>query len=668
MTSLEFSQLSLDQQESFINNGGTISPSVSNVSEEQKEQAVSPTDTNYTQSTSEVSGFPSEQPASSLSPLRVEIAPAGGGTTDHNTIAIENNVNDFTSVKADEPLLESPHILDTPPVQPPTYIQNEDDGVMISDPVDLLYLVDKDIQSGRVTLHAWQVRFMLDFALSVHNDQFPFQAAMKACNGSGKDKYVIAACAVWICMRYKNTTCPVTSSSGFQLDNQTCKHTRRLCEAVNRYFSLELWDCKYRSYTFRFDEIDNEFNSQILCYATDEPGKAEGFHPVESGKRMAIFLSEDKTIPDDINDAINKCTGYTHRVHASTPGKSHGHFFDYCTMAVPRVAVKSVKDIGKSDWILYHVNSDMCPHLGGEEYKERAARNIPGGRNSPAYKSQVDAEFGGDDGEMTVIPYTYVWQATRNTHGTKWHTEEFNEGGLDLADGGDETALAIRNGNKLLKMIPFKFNNSQDTIAFLIEKFKENGLQSEKALIRGDCVGIGKPILDQLVRMGWRNIRYVDSRAKAYKPTVYKNRNSEIWFHVRRLLEVHALILFEDRELEKQLGSRHYKLMNGKIHQMLSKIEEKKLGFPSPDRADAFNLAFWNYRPDFIELDATVTEESELPFTIEEVEEVVKGAFTLKQWANGDKKRPMKREHDDLSDIREQLALANKQRRESITI
>lgn len=607
MTKEEFSILSPDAQEAFINDGGLISLPVC-ISTEVKEQAGEV----VTVQPQEVSGFSSSQPVSP------------------------------------SPVIE---------------VSNKDDGILIDTPVDLLFLVDPEVIKGRehggVDLEKWQVQFMLDFAKSHHNQDNPFQAVVRACNGSGKDKYVIAACAVWICMRYKNTTCPVTSSSGFQLDNQTCKHTKRLCEAVNRYFCLELWDCKYRNYTFRFDEKDNEFNSQILCYATDEAGKAEGFHPVEFGKRMAIFLSEDKTIPDEINNAVNKCTGYTHRVHASTPGKSYGHFHDYCRMAVSRSAIKSIKEVGPTDWIEYHVTSDMCPHLG-LNYKEKVAKNIPGGATSSAYKSQVDAEFGSDDGEMTVIPFTYIWQAARNTFKREWIREEHNQAGLDLSDGGDETALAIRNGNKLLKMIPFKFDNTEDTVSFLVEKFKENELTHSEALIRGDCVGMGKPILDRLVRMGWKNIRYADSRAKAYKPTVYKNRNVEVWFHTRLLLERKELILFIDSILEKQLGSRHYKLMDGKIHQMLSKIEEKKLGIQSPDRADAFNLAFWNYKSSLIEEEIT-EENSPLEWAKDEEEEV-KGSFTMKGWSKINRNYHPRDRVDDLSELKEELRLANKQR------
>ncbi len=611
MTKQEFFQLPLEEQEFFINNGGIISADVG------------PADNQVGEVTSlgqgipqVVSGFSASQPDISISK--------------HSIIT-------------------GPDICD---------------GLLIKDPIDLLYLVDTEIQlgaaNGGVDLASWQIQIMLDFADSRHNQDFPFQAVVRACNGSGKDKYVIAACAVWVCMRYKNTVCPVTSSSGFQLDTQTCKHTKRLCEAVNRYFGIELWSCNYRKYVFQFDLSDHEFDSEILCYATDEPGKAEGFHPVGRGKKMCIFASEDKTIPDEINAALNKCTGYTHRVHASTPGKSFGHFYDYCQMAVMRKALKDIKAIDSSDWIQYHITGAMCPYRG-KNARKLAIMNTPGGENSSAVRSQEDAEFSADDGEMVVIPFTYIWQAARNTFNTSWLVADHNSAGLDLSDGGAETSLAIRNGNKLLKVIPFKFDNTEDTVDFLVKKFIEFELNNNESRINGDCIGIGKPILDRLKRLGWKNIRYFDSRAAAYNPGVYKNRNSEMWFNFRKLILQKEITLLQDKVLEKQLGTRHYKLMDGKIHQMLSKVEEKKLGNPSPDRADSVMYCFSDYKSTHLEEEVV---EDNLPFKIVETEQESKFDFDMRVWAKGQKdSNTCHSELPDVDDIRKELALANRRRK-----
>jgi len=468
------------------------------------------------------------------------------------------------------------------------------DGFEFEDPIELLMFLDEDVSSGRVKLHPWQIQIMLDFAKGGMTDEFPFQAVVRACNGSGKDKYVIAPCAVWLCMRYTQARCVITSASGDQLDNQTDAYIYQLCHAANRKIAPNIWKLNYRYYECLATQ------SPMKLFATDEAGKAEGYHPLGHGKKMAIFMSEAKSVPNEINVAINKCTGYTHRVHVSTPGSNIGHFYDYCqpTNSVMRSDIKDVYDVRPIDYIQYHITAFQCSHLS-RNYIEQCKRDLPGGENGAAFRSQVLAEFGTTE-EQVAIPAHYVQLAVRKP--AVHIKENFNTAGLDLSDGGDETVLSVRNGNKHIHLDCFKFDNTEDTVIYLDEKFRDYGLDNPESLIFGDAGGIGKPILDRLYRMGWHNIRYIDNRHKAFKPKIYKNRNSEIWFSIRLLFERNEIIPIEDLKLVTQLCNRHYKIVNGAIHQMLTKQEEKAKGFPSPDRADSFNLCFWNYKSTFVEI------------------------------------------------------------------
>lgn len=521
----------------------------------------------------------------------------GGGE-----ISSDNNLGQVDNIPAEVPLHPSERDAgvtvfppDSQPAQPrfvdgvPNY-----DGIMIDDPIDLLFMLDEEIAEGTVKLHDWQVQILLDFARNGSSDKKPYQGVVQAANGSGKDKYIIAACCVWLCMRYRGTVCPITSASGAQLDRQTCRYIRYLAEKVNKRFGAELWDIKYREYTLDFSKLYPDWaeRSSIYCFATDEAKKAEGYHPNSFGAKMGIFVSEDKSIPDDINAALNKCTGYTHRLHVSTPGLPLGHFYNYCTLSVDRKKLKSFSELTAIDWVKYHVTAFDCPHISAD-YIEQMKRDLPGGEHGAAYKSQVLAEFGVTD-EMVVIPYTYVWQAFEKK--ISHISSNFNTGGLDLSDGGDETVLVIRNGNKHIATVPFRFDNTADTILFLEDKFNEYELMTVDSPIYADCGGLGKPILDQLVRRGWKNIRYVDNRNTPYQPRTYLNRGAELWFHVRKLMECNEIILRKEQTLITQLSSRYYKINANGIHQLVSKIESRSKGYPSPDRADAFILAFWDYR------------------------------------------------------------------------
>ena len=545
----------------------------------------------------------------------------------------------------------------SPPL-PPTF-----DGLDIKDPVELLVLLDENILKGDTKLHDWQIQFMIDFADHRHTKENPFQAVVQACNSSGKDKYIIAACAVWLCMRHKEVECPITSSSGNQLDNQTGAHIDRLCNKANAVFG-PLWKINYRYYEFKhIGDLGQPMPSKLKLFATDEAGKAEGYHPVDAGKKMAIFTSETKSIPEDITEALERCTGFTHRVDASSPGAAVGYFYNTCSAGLPREEIDDIKALSSVQIILYKVTAYQCSHITVSEI-ERIAAKLPGGKNNQVFKSSVLAEFGSTD-EMVVIPSNFVWRAVENLPKRKeifniiWRQEDHNEAGLDLSDGGAETVLAVRNGNKLIGLEAFRFDDTEDTIDYLEELFKKWHLTSKDALIRGDYCGMGGPMLRSLKRRKWSNIRFIDSRNKAAEPKTYANRGTELFFNVRELFQNKDIIISYDKLLIDQLCTRYYKLREGSIHQLLTKLEQRTKGFPSPDRADAVNLAFWNYKTNLV-----IDEEADAPF--EEPEVIVKplvGDFDLKAWAYNDVRKhsidhaPLQ----DVEDLHEQLAQINQQ-------
>ena len=548
----------------------------------------------------------------------------------------------------------------------------EFDGLDIKDPVELLILLDENILSGETKLHDWQIRFMLDFADPRHDKRNPFRGVVQACNGSGKDKYIIAACAVWICMRYKEVECPITSSSGDQLDNQTGAHIDRLCHKSNARFG-KLWKIQYRYYEFlHTGELGNPTPSKLKLFATDEPGKAEGYHPVDAGKKMAIFTSETKSIPEDITSALTRCTGYTHRVDASSPGLASGYFYETCTSAIPREELDDIKALTSVQTILYKVTAYQCSHILPEEIEAFAA-SLPGGKNNQVFRSGMLAEFGSTD-MMVVIPSAFVWRAIENLPKRKqgfkiqWIQEEHNSAGLDLSDGGAETVLATRNGNKLLNLDAFKLDDTEDTIDYLEELFNKRGLRHKNALIKGDYCGLGGPMLRALKRRGWSNIRFIDSRNASRQPKTYANLGTELFFHLRNLLEQNGIILFYDKLLIDQLCTRYYKLSVKLIHQLLSKLEQRSKGYPSPDRADALNLCFWDYK-------APIAPEDIIPPFEDKDEELdtrkekISGDFDMLVWA-GRKQSSYTVSHveqDNLDDLREELTAYNKQFKQLVT-
>lgn len=508
----------------------------------------------------------------------------------------------------------------------------------------MLLFVDDALLDGSIELHPWQVKIHKDFA-NESTSNSPFQAVLRTCNGAGKDRVIIAPCATWLATRFPYTTCVVTSASGTQLDRQTNAYIKQICEAINKKFGQEIWKINYRHY----ENLVNK--STIELFVTDEAGRAEGWHPVVPNAHLGIFTSETKSIPEEIFHALARCTGFTKRLDCATPGLPMGHFFNRWT---------------SGNWKKYHITAYDCPHLS-REYIEQCRVDY-GGESSALFKSMVLAEFGSTD-DMVVIPYHRVWNAI---HGSKvpHFREPYNTAGLDLSAGGDETTLAIRNGNKLLHIFGWRFDDTSKTVDHLERLFKDYGLDKPEALIFGDAGGLGKPILDELRnRRGWRNIRYFLNQGTPRDTRVYNNRITESWFNLGKLMEGGELLLLDEERLKRQLSTRYYKQTDTNKIALESKIQARAKGHPSPDRAEAVVLAFSNYKT---KLGDEPLKEDELPMPALPKREEQAQNFTLKEHA-----KKQSGEHDMYSryyggntpnidardDLRQQLKQWNEQHR-----
>ena len=439
-------------------------------------------------------------------------------------------------------------------------------NIQFKDPYEMLTVIDDDILEGRISLHKWQREILEDYG-KPSNASKPFKAAVRAANGSGKDQFVIAPCALWTCMASANAVSIVTTASGNQLDRQTDKYIKQLMNTINKMFGTQVWKMNYRHYT-------NLLNgSTIELFVTDEAGRAEGWHPVVPGGELAIFVSEAKSVPDDIFTALARCTGFTKRVDVSSPGPPSGHFYNMCT---------------GGNWKQYHVTAFDCPHLS-EEYINEIKDSY--GETSALYKSMIMAEFGGMD-EQVVINHQKLVDLDK--HEIEHLEEEYNVAGLDLSAGGDEQVLVIRNGNKTLAVEAFNFRDTVALINHLEHLFRKYKLDHEQSVIYGDAGGLGKPILDQL-KANW-NIVYVLNQAKPYNNLAYLNRGAELWFSVGKLIEYGEIMVPRESKLRKQLASRYFVVTPQNKLQLESKKQARSKGHVSPDRADAFVLAFADYR------------------------------------------------------------------------
>lgn len=464
---------------------------------------------------------------------------------------------------------------------------------LFDNPSELAALVDDSILSGQVKIYPWQMRIHRDFAVP-STEENPFKAVVRAANGSGKDKMAIAPCVVFLGTKYVLSNSVVTSSSGTQLDTQTDTYINQLCNGINRKFGEEIWKCNYREY------LNLKTGSVINLFATDEPGRAEGAHPITHNGQMGIFASEAKTIPDKMFEAFARCNGFTKRLDVSSPGICFGHFYDVCTR----------KELG---WKEYHITAFDCPHVSKASIDYIRLKY---GESSALFRSMILAEFGVQDGELLVISAEKLHRLFKLCSSMERITEKFNTAGLDLSAGSAETVLAIRNGNKLLALEAFQIADTSKMIRHLEGLFRKYDLISHEATVRADSGGLGKPIIDQLRDRGWKNVTYVMNQWEPRDKIAYANLGTENWFRFARLVEeMEVIIPFRDDVLEKQLLSRYYKLRPDNSFILESKIQARAKGRQSPDRGDALVLAFSNYVPSYLEREHRKTQDVPIEMT-----------------------------------------------------
>lgn len=457
----------------------------------------------------------------------------------------------------------------------------------LTTPALFLAFFTREIADGVVSLHQWQREVNEDLAPSVvPTSQKPLKYYLVAANGSGKDAFVIAPFVAWFCFSKIQSRCIITSSSGGQLTAQTETYIKNLCESVNKFFGTTVFRIRQRYIKCLAT------GSEIRMFATDEAGKAEGYHPIKPNAEMAIVKNESKSIDELIHKALKRCTGYNYWLEISSPGTVSGSFYYAVT----------TESWGKGR----KITSFDCPHISNEE---READKIELGEESAEYRSKHLAEFTSTDSDV-VVPLDVVQRCLKFPPRSKVKGWE-KRVGIDLAAGGDETALCYTQGAEIIKENWFREKDTTIT-AERIERWLIDIVQVPKdhPHLYADDGGIGHAIIDMLVRRGWK-IRRVLNQSAAYNKKRYGNRGAEMWFNVKRILEecVFDITKLSEKTIT-QLGTRKYKQVEGGRMFLQSKKQMKSEGFPSPDRADAFILSFIGLTIlDFIDAVVTVEED-----------------------------------------------------------
>lgn len=237
----------------------------------------------------------------------------------------------------------------------------EVEATFINFAVEVLGFVIDEPKHGERDLYWWQTDCITLFDVIAVKMVL---ASLCTPNGSGKSSVVIPILVLGLLYFYPRAKIVLTTADGKQLDGQ-------VMPALNDH------KAKFPEWTFIEREIRTPSGGRFIAFTTDESGRAEGWHKYnDDDGPLLIIVDEGKSVPEQIYQAIDKCT-YNGLLITSSPGKMTGYFYD-----------SQFKDDLGFDVI--RIGLKDCPHITQDKI-DRIIRKW--GPNSPYTRSTLHGEF-----------------------------------------------------------------------------------------------------------------------------------------------------------------------------------------------------------------------------------------------------------------------------------
>ena len=406
-------------------------------------------------------------------------------------------------------------------------------------------------QLGERSLYDWQIDCLEAIGLQEHGGP---PVAIAAANGSGKTAKIVASAICWFLSRYPQGQVVVTSGSFRQVEKQL-------------WPALRVHAQRFPGWTFLQTELKTPEGGFALGFSTDDPDRAEGWHPKQAGGTDPVFIivDEAKTVPDGVFEAFDRCTR-VFQLWLSSPGKPWGQFYE---------AFHSTR---RHFWTR-KVRSDECPHIDPAKRLRDLERY---GIDHPVFRSMHDAEFTEDSDRLILSPE----RLARSLDGQPQEDKRGDAVAFcDFAAGRDENVLAIRRGNSVRIKRAWIEKDTMQAAREFVHLCIGEGLSASQ--VWGDADGLGTAMIDAMAELGFRVNRFHGGRP-ATEASQYANLIGEVWHVGAREIERGRINLGQlDPVTFKQLTNRKSEWSDNGRLRAESKDKMRSEGRHSPDRADA---------------------------------------------------------------------------------
>lgn len=396
----------------------------------------------------------------------------------------------------------------------------------------------------------------------------------------------LAVAALWFYCSFPRARVVLTAVKASQIDEVIWKEVRRIYRGAKLPLGGTLYDLARSG-------LRAEDDRQIWGITARD---GEGLAGI-SGPNILVLTDEASGIPEKFFEVLGSSLagsgGTARKCYISNPTKTTGEFFKSHT-------------VNAHLFNCIHVSSEDTPNargtgeipgLAGPEWI--AEKQIEYGADSALYRVRVKGEFVENEAGQ-IISVALLSEAE-----ARW-SETVASGrlciGVDPAgdgEGGDESAFAVRRGNKVLKIFARRSITPAGILTEILGIIREHSRpRDEPAIVSLDVEGvIGGNVAGVLIgHLAQSPDAFELSRVKAStklpRPPFERIRDA-LWGNLLRWLEDGGAIP-EDVKLANELTYAKLEEIPGSGRvKVTPKAEMRKLLGRSPDRADALALSVW---------------------------------------------------------------------------
>ena len=437
------------------------------------------------------------------------------------------------------------------------------------------------------------------------------RTAVPACHALGKSHLAARAVAWWVSVHPVGTAMAITTAPSFrQVRSILWSHIRRLHGR--------------RDLNGETTQIEWKIDGDLVAYGfsprdTDETG-VQGIH----APHLLIVVDEAGGISPTMGHALESIMtgGHTRLLAIGNPPTDveDSWFERACSSDLWNVIPVSAYDTPN----FTNEPSASCltcpPELAPHELKSHLVDDLwvqeviaEFGETSAFVEARVHARFP-RSAPNKVIPLNWVEAAAENENPTSGDQIRL---GVDIAsDGGDEFVIARADGFRVTirhKSSGSANQNAVDVAGVILNHIRDaeadriaNRIQ-DPVRVKIDTIGLGWGVVSILQR--WKDelrhesiIIAVNVSERAGEAAKFMNQRSEMWWNTRGLLQPQLqqdgtmrqeVKLDIDRRTVSQICAPLYKSDSSGRIKIESKIDMKRRGTNSPDRAEAILLALY---------------------------------------------------------------------------